>query len=49
MELTIDDILAEAEKYGLEIEVVSTAESFKSEGFEAVTAYIMAGEEWDLL
>ena len=42
----IEEILAEANAYGLKAEVERTAEQFIAEGYERVDAFVLAFNEW---
>jgi len=50
MEDIVQKVLNEANKYGLVTEVRSTAMAFMMEdpSLDSGSAYIMAGEEWDV-
>jgi len=42
----IEEILHEASSYGLRIEVMESAKGFIEEGYDKVTAYELAYQEW---
>jgi len=44
--LTIEEILAEANAYGLKAEVQATANKLLLEGYDYESAYTMAFHEW---
>lgn len=44
--LHIEEILAEANAYGLKAEVAITAEQFIAEGHERIDAFVLAFNEW---
>lgn len=50
MKNIVESVLKEAEKYGLVTEVRSTAIAFMMEDptLDSGSAYIMAGQEWDV-
>tara|TARA_B100000963_G_scaffold41477_1_gene30828 strand:- start:14789 stop:14959 length:171 start_codon:yes stop_codon:yes gene_type:complete len=44
--LTIEEILAEANAYGLKAEVQATANKLLNDGYDYESAYTMAFHEW---
>jgi hypothetical protein len=42
----IEEILMEADAYGLRLEVIETAKKFMEEGIERVESYELAFQDW---
>jgi hypothetical protein len=42
----IEEILIDASRYGLRIEVLETAQKYIKEGYDKITSYEMSYQEW---